>query len=173
MDELIPLSNRTLEDLKIERPRYDRSVLTPGIVHIGVGNFHRAHQAWYLHRLMQAGEALDWAVIGAGVRPYDAAMREKQRWCKLYCLGALVQSTRETHRWKIENQTWDCSKSKTTSTMHPIHTHQRLRGGKTRIGVEVFRKVVGVIDQCWRGGRALNFHIPPACSAVRMTGRFD
>jgi mannitol 2-dehydrogenase len=46
-------------------------------VHIGVGNFHRAHQAWYLHRLMQQGEAQDWAIMGAGVRPYDAAMREK------------------------------------------------------------------------------------------------
>ena len=37
----------------VERPTYDRSALKPGIVHIGMGNFHRAHQAWYLHRLMQ------------------------------------------------------------------------------------------------------------------------
>ena len=73
------LSNATLDDLPqgIERPRYDRSQLTPGIVHIGLGNFHRAHQAWYQHRLMQQGEALDWAIIGAGVRPYDEAQRQK------------------------------------------------------------------------------------------------
>ncbi|SIT15463.1 mannitol 2-dehydrogenase [Roseivivax lentus] len=73
------LSNDTLKDLPdgIEGPRYDRSGLTPGIVHIGLGNFHRAHQAWYLHRLMQAGLAHDWAIIGAGVRAPDAAMREK------------------------------------------------------------------------------------------------
>ncbi|WP_299935043.1 mannitol dehydrogenase family protein [uncultured Pelagimonas sp.] len=77
MDELISLSNATLDQLTVKRPTYDRAALTPGIVHIGVGNFHRAHQAWYLHRLMQAGEAHDWAIIGAGVRPYDAAMREK------------------------------------------------------------------------------------------------
>lgn len=77
MDELIPLSNKSLGALTVEHPRYDRSGLTPGIVHIGVGNFHRAHQAWYLHRLMQAGEAQDWAIIGAGVRPYDAVMRDK------------------------------------------------------------------------------------------------
>jgi len=77
MDELISLSNATLTQLRIERPRYDRAALTPGIVHIGVGNFHRAHQAWYLHRLMQDGLAQDWAIIGAGVRPYDAVMREK------------------------------------------------------------------------------------------------
>lgn len=56
-------------------PNYNRGELTPGIVHIGVGNFHRAHQSWYLHRLMQNGDAHDWAIIGAGVRPYDVEMR--------------------------------------------------------------------------------------------------
>ena len=73
------LSNETLTNLpdRVRRPRYDRSRLRPGIVHIGVGNFHRAHQSWYLHRLMDEGVAQDWAIVGAGVRPYDAAMREK------------------------------------------------------------------------------------------------
>ncbi|TNF19302.1 MAG: mannitol dehydrogenase family protein [Rhodobacteraceae bacterium] len=73
------LSNATLNDLPeaIARPTYDRSGLTPGIVHIGLGNFHRAHQAWYLHRLMQEGAALDWAIVGAGVRAYDETMRLK------------------------------------------------------------------------------------------------
>jgi mannitol 2-dehydrogenase len=75
----IPLSEATLDALPggIARPGYDRGRLTHGIVHIGVGNFHRAHQAWYLHRLMQQGLAQGWAIIGAGVRPYDAAMRDK------------------------------------------------------------------------------------------------
>lgn len=59
------------------RPGYHHSDLTPGIVHIGIGNFHRAHQAWYLHRLMQDGLARDWGIIGAGVRPYDTDMRRK------------------------------------------------------------------------------------------------
>lgn len=73
------LSNATLAALppQILRPRYDRAALRPGIVHIGLGNFHRAHQAWYLHRLMQQGLAQDWAIIGAGVRAPDAAMRDR------------------------------------------------------------------------------------------------
>jgi mannitol 2-dehydrogenase len=73
------LSNATLAELPegVLRPTYDRYRLTPGIVHIGLGNFHRAHQAWYLHRLMQEGRAQDWAILGAGVRPQDGAMREK------------------------------------------------------------------------------------------------
>ena len=58
-------------------PTYDRSQLAPGIVHIGLGNFHRGHQAWYLHRLMQQGLAHDWAIVGAGVRPFDEAQRRK------------------------------------------------------------------------------------------------
>ena len=76
---LVPLCNANLGRLPahVLRPQYDRSSLTPGIVHIGVGNFHRAHQAWYLHRLMQEGAAHDWAILGAGVRSYDREMREK------------------------------------------------------------------------------------------------
>ncbi|WP_299676135.1 mannitol dehydrogenase family protein [uncultured Roseobacter sp.] len=78
-DQLIPLSNATLNDLPaaIQRPTYDRSALRAGIVHIGLGNFHRAHQAWYLHRLMQQGLAQDWAIVGAGVRSGDAQMRAR------------------------------------------------------------------------------------------------
>lgn len=78
-DTLIKLSNATLPELPqdVKRPAYDRSALTAGIVHIGLGNFHRAHQAWYLHRLMQMGQAQDWAIVGAGVRPYDRVQRDK------------------------------------------------------------------------------------------------
>lgn len=56
-------------------PDYDRKTLTPGIVHIGLGNFHRAHMAVYLDDLFATGESRDWAILGAGVRAPDAAMR--------------------------------------------------------------------------------------------------
>ena len=92
MDELIKLELRNLDKLpdKVSRPKYDRSELSPGIVHIGVGNFHRAHQAWYLHRLMQQGQARDWGIIGAGVRaPYDGKMRENL--LQQDCLTTLIE----------------------------------------------------------------------------------
>ena len=57
-------------------PAYDRSRLTPGIVHIGLGNFHRAHMAVYLDDLFAMDEGLDWAILGAGVRAPDVRMRE-------------------------------------------------------------------------------------------------
>ncbi|RKE97925.1 mannitol dehydrogenase family protein [Sulfitobacter guttiformis] len=61
----------------IRKPAYNRADLSAGIVHIGLGNFHRAHQAWYRHRLFEAGIDHDWAIIGAGVRAGDAAQRDK------------------------------------------------------------------------------------------------
>ncbi|WP_323776955.1 mannitol dehydrogenase family protein [Leisingera sp.] len=87
----VQLGLAALKDLPegVAGPGYDRAALTPGIVHIGLGNFHRAHQAWYLHRLMQQGLAQDWAIIGAGVRPYDAGMRQKL--LAQDCLTALIE----------------------------------------------------------------------------------
>jgi len=58
-------------------PHYDRSALTAGIVHFGVGNFHRAHQAVYLDDLFNLGLDHDWALVGAGVRQNDIDMRSK------------------------------------------------------------------------------------------------
>ena len=58
-------------------PAYRRDQLSPGILHFGVGNFHRAHQAVYLDLLFNAGQDLNWAILGAGTMPSDAAMREK------------------------------------------------------------------------------------------------
>src|SRR5690606_30605452 len=55
----------------------DRDQLSAGIVHFGVGNFHRAHQAVYLDELFNLMIDRDWAIIGAGVRPADDEMRRK------------------------------------------------------------------------------------------------
>lgn len=60
----------------VQTPGYDRSSLKAGIVHIGVGNFHRAHQAVYLDDLFALGHDHDWALLGAGVRAGDARMRD-------------------------------------------------------------------------------------------------
>ena len=54
--------------MTVQLPAYDRSKLTPGIVHIGLGNFHRAHMAVYLDDLFAMGLCHDWAILGAGVR---------------------------------------------------------------------------------------------------------
>ena len=73
------LSNATLHALPagVKTPLYDRAALTPGIVHVGIGNFHRAHQARFLDDLFNLGVDQDWAIVGGGVRPADEAMRQK------------------------------------------------------------------------------------------------
>jgi mannitol 2-dehydrogenase len=81
----VHLTAQTLSRLPhdVAVPRYDRSGLTAGILHFGVGNFHRAHQAVYLDDLFNLGLAHDWAIVGAGVLPADAAAREtfaRQDW---------------------------------------------------------------------------------------------
>ena len=57
-------------------PRYDRGRLSPGIVHVGLGNFHRAHQAVYLDRLFDTGADHDWAIVGASLRENDRPIRD-------------------------------------------------------------------------------------------------
>ena len=61
---------------RIAVPAYDRSRVTPGIMHFGVGNFHRAHQAYYLDQVMAHGKSLDFGIIGVGLMPRDEQMRD-------------------------------------------------------------------------------------------------
>ena len=70
------LTGNTLAELNVPVPGYDRRQVTTGIVHLGVGAFHRAHQAIYLDRLMNVGGGLEWGICGVGVLPGDARMRD-------------------------------------------------------------------------------------------------
>lgn len=77
------LSNASLRQLppNVRVPAYDRRALRPGIVHIGVGGFHRAHQAVYLddllHRNGAGAEAF--GICGVGLMPGDARMGDVLR----------------------------------------------------------------------------------------------
>src|SRR5688500_4538603 len=56
----------------IDRPRYDLDAVRVGIVHLGIGAFHRAHQAVYVDDRLAAGE-LDWAICGVSLRSPETA----------------------------------------------------------------------------------------------------
>ncbi|SDG59234.1 mannitol dehydrogenase family protein [Pelagibacterium luteolum] len=73
----IKLSAQSLTALPdtVAKPRYTLADLSAGIVHFGVGNFHRAHQAVYLDDLFNLGADHDWGIVGAGVRDADAQMK--------------------------------------------------------------------------------------------------
>lgn len=64
---------------EVQLPGYNLSDTRHGIAHIGVGGFHRAHQAYYTDALMNTGEALDWAICGVGLRPEDRRARDDLR----------------------------------------------------------------------------------------------
>jgi mannitol 2-dehydrogenase len=60
-------------------PGFDRRNLTTGIVHLGVGGFHRAHEAMYVDRLLSQGMGEGWGICGVGVLPQDRRMKEVLR----------------------------------------------------------------------------------------------
>lgn len=62
-----------LED-RLSIPSYHRHAVRTGIVHFGVGGFHRSHQAMFIDRLLNLGGSQDWGICGVGVLPSDARM---------------------------------------------------------------------------------------------------
>ena len=65
------LSNKTLARVSAAKlPRYDRASLTVGIVHLGIGAFHRAHQAWYTDTVLAGGDTR-WGILGCSLRSSD------------------------------------------------------------------------------------------------------
>ncbi|NKK89186.1 mannitol dehydrogenase family protein [Rhizobium leguminosarum bv. viciae] len=65
----VPLSNLTLASVggSVRTPSYDRAKVSPGIVHIGVGNFFRAHEALYVEKCLELGGNDSWGIIGVGL----------------------------------------------------------------------------------------------------------
>lgn len=72
MDNTLPASL----DASVARASYDRSRVKAGIAHLGVGNFHRAHQAFYLDRCLADPAQQGWGILGIGVLDTPAE-REK------------------------------------------------------------------------------------------------
>ena len=119
MDELMAqgLSLRTLHtlDSRVAVPRYKRSDLSPGILHFGLGNFHRGHQARYLDELFNQGKNLDWAIIGAGVLPADQRMydalkeqdwlttvvEQEAGWSKARVIGSMIDFIPPTEKLRL------------------------------------------------------------------------
>jgi mannitol 2-dehydrogenase len=68
----VPLRESTLGTLppQVARPTYDRAAAGKGVVHLGVGGFHRSHQAVYFDRLLARGHR-GWGITGVGVLAAD------------------------------------------------------------------------------------------------------
>jgi mannitol 2-dehydrogenase len=67
----------TAGETQVKVPTYQRGgAVKEGIVHVGVGGFHRAHLAVYVDQLMQKHGVTDYAICGVGLQPFDAGMRD-------------------------------------------------------------------------------------------------
>lgn len=73
MKTSIALNQKTLGVLppNVKIPTYNRDKVKTSIVHIGVGNFHRSHEAYYTHELMERYGVLDCGICGVGLLDYD------------------------------------------------------------------------------------------------------
>jgi mannitol 2-dehydrogenase len=87
----IPLKRENLRAVagRVQVPAYDPAGLPGSIVHVGVGGFHRAHQAVYLDDLLARGGVREWGLCGVGLLPQDARMRDVMR--AQDCLYTLVE----------------------------------------------------------------------------------
>ena len=86
------LNQRTLATLpsNIATPAYDRTHLKRGIAHFGVGNFHRAHQAFYIDRCLALPDQQDWGIVGIGLSGGERGRRKADQFRSQDCLYSLT-----------------------------------------------------------------------------------
>ena len=92
---------------------YNREHIKPGILHIGVGNFHRAHEEFYTNSLLEDPTQQDWGICGAMLLPGDERLyrileKQKKEYTLTICgrdgkdqtyqIGSLIELI-----WGIEN----------------------------------------------------------------------
>ncbi len=66
-----------LKNMKNMNFNFDRQSVRTGILHFGVGNFHRAHMQWYTNELLGVDKNLDWGICGAKLMPSDMTLYNK------------------------------------------------------------------------------------------------
>lgn len=69
-------SNLPLIDAGLGKPNYDRSQVRSGIAHIGVGGFHRSHEAYFIDALLEKPDTNHWGICGIGLREADKKIAE-------------------------------------------------------------------------------------------------
>lgn len=103
-----------MKNNNVMKPAYDRSSVVPGILHIGVGNFHRAHEEYYTDALLDSDSSQHmWGICGAMLLPqdvnlYNALKEQKGIYTLTVCGRDGHDSCREIHSlvdlaWAMED----------------------------------------------------------------------
>ena len=75
----------------VVRPGYRRADVTPGIAHIGVGNFHRVHEALYVEACLQLPHQSSWGIVGIGLGDSDRAQAKAAAYAAQDCLYTVTE----------------------------------------------------------------------------------
>lgn len=96
-----PVSQQLLENppKNVKCPSYDRTTLKEGILHIGVGGFHRSHQAAYIDDLIELHGIKNWAICGVGIMPQDAVIHNALK--TQDCLYTLLEKSDKINSARI------------------------------------------------------------------------
>jgi mannitol-1-phosphate/altronate dehydrogenase len=89
MNELTESTLATLPS-NVATPSYDRTQLKRGIAHFGVGNFHRAHQAFYVDRCLALPDQSDWGIVGIGLAGGERGRNKADQFRSQDCLYSLT-----------------------------------------------------------------------------------
>jgi len=108
----------------VQVPSYDPTETQAGIVHLGVGNFHRAHQAICVDDALQAGE-MDWAISGVSLR----SQRMRNQMFPQDCLYSLTCRGRHGSKTRVIA----AHKNVISHRETPDHTVAVLTDPRTRI----------------------------------------
>ena len=71
--------NLSILPAEIVKPAYNRSEIKAGIVHIGIGAFHRSHQAYYTDRVLKNTGSKEWGICGVALLETDRRIIETLR----------------------------------------------------------------------------------------------
>lgn len=88
------ITRETLRNLPsgVVPPSYDVTAITPGILHFGVGNFFRAHEAYYVNKILGLPDQQSWGIIGVGLTGGDRSKRKAEDFKKQDCLYSLTET---------------------------------------------------------------------------------
>ena len=89
MNELKESTLATLPP-NVATPSYDRTQVKRGIAHFGVGNFHRAHQAFYVDRCLALPDQSDWGIVGIGLAGGERGRNKAEQFRSQDCLYSLT-----------------------------------------------------------------------------------
>ena len=116
----IPIPGNVIGDSLVEDSNelaissFNRKNCKTGIVHLGIGNFHRAHQANYINEYLNTSNNLNWGICGINLRKEDSKKFDNLKLKKgKYILKTISTSGEEEYKendsmWTLRSKSCDC-----------------------------------------------------------------